>query len=173
MTDRFTDGVPMNSSKPLKSIRAGNVKATLVLIGLVSSFGCQPEDVQPGLWLDGDLVQERIADWQFCSAVEEVFIETRTWYGIPHSTTIWSVVLGGDLYIGSYGEEKKTWEANIAANANARLRISGRLYEVVVTPVANPEVTAAVNESYHQKYDMGEVFGNEIPDWWFYQVTQR
>ena len=165
--------MPMNYRKPLKSIRTRNVQTTLVLIGLLLSFGCQPEDVQPGLWLDGDLVQEQIADWQFCSAVEEIFIETRTWYGIPHSTTIWSVVLGGDLYIGSYGEEKKTWENNIAANSNARLRISGRLYEVVVTPVANPEATAAVNESYHQKYDMGEVFGNEIPDWWFYQVTQR
>ena len=173
MTEKFSDGVPMSSSESLKSIRTGNVQRTLILIGLVLSLGCQPEDVQPGLWLDGDLVQERINDWQFCSAVEEIFIETRTWYGIPHSTTIWSVVQGGDLYIGSYGEEKKTWENNIAADSNARLHISGRLYEVVVTPVANPEVTAAVNQSYHQKYDMGEVFGNEIPDWWFYQVTQR
>ena len=46
MTDKFTDGVPMNSSDSLKSIRTGNVQTTLILIGLVLSLGCQPEDVR-------------------------------------------------------------------------------------------------------------------------------
>ena len=78
----------------------------LLSVVLVAT-ACQPEDETPGLWLQGETVEEKIADWSFSDDVEEIFIETRPWYRLPHSTTIWCVALDGGLYIGSYGEEKK------------------------------------------------------------------
>ena len=101
-------------------------------------IGCQPKDERPGLWLRGESVEAHLDDWRFTNEIEEVFIETRPWYGIPHSTTIWCVELGGELYIGSYGDEKKVWEKNLARDPTAKLAIAGKLYEVRVEPVTDP-----------------------------------
>jgi hypothetical protein len=127
--------------------------------------GCQPKDVVPGMWIRGDLVEERVDDWGFTQEIEEIFIEKRAWYRIPHSTTI--------LYIGSYGDQKKTWEKNVARSPEARLAIEGKIYEVTVTPVTDRALIDALHAAYTQKYDMAEVFGDDLPEWWYYRVEQR
>ena len=148
-------------------------RCVAALVAAVVVVGCQPEDETPGLWLGGEIATERVDDWRFTDDIEEIFIETRPWYGIPHSTTIWCVELGGELYIGSYGEEKKTWEKNVARRPAAKLAISGKLHEVTVVPVSEPDKVDALDAAYAKKYDMAEVFGDEIPDWWYYQVVAR
>ncbi len=137
------------------------------------SIACQPKDVRPGLWVRGEAVEERVDDWSFTDEIEEIFIETRPWYGVPHSTTIWCVDLNGKLYIGSYGDKKKAWERNIARNPEARLAIQGKVYEVTVAPVTERDRIEALDAAYTQKYDMVEVFGEEVPDWRYYRVAQR
>jgi hypothetical protein len=82
------------------------------------------------------------------------------------------VAFQGSLFIGSYGEEKKRWEVNLQADPQARLKINDRLYDVVVTQVTDQSLTAELDQAYNAKYDMAEVFGNEIPAWWFYRVEQ-
>ncbi len=136
-------------------------------------IGCQPKDVRPGLWLRGESVEAHLDDWRFTNDIEEIFIETRPWYGLPHSTTIWCAELDGKLYVGSYGDQKKAWEKNIARNPEARLRIAGKIYQVKLTPVSDPNLTDALHAAYAQKYDMVEVFGDDIPQWWYYRVAQR
>ena len=136
-------------------------------------IACQPKDVRPGMWLNGDLVTQPVSGWSFTDEIEEIFIETNPWYGIPHSTTIWCVAFEGDLYIGSYGQEKKTWEDNLAQDPRARLAISGKLYKVMVRRVTDQQLTEKLDMAYQKKYDMVEVFGNETPEWWFYSVEQR
>ena len=143
------------------------------LAAAVAVLGCQPEDETPGLWLRGETASERVDDWRFTNDVDEIFVETRPWYGIPHSTTIWCVELGGELYIGSYGDQKKAWEKNLERDPKALLAISGKLYEVTVTPVGEPGRIEALDLAYAKKYDMAEVFGDEIPDWWYYRVSAR
>ncbi|HIG43483.1 MAG: DUF2255 family protein [bacterium] len=140
---------------------------------LLMSLACQPRDVQPGLWLSGDEVNQQIDDWGFTDEIEEIYVETKPWYGIPHSTTIWCVVFAGELYIGSYGVEKKAWENNLAQDPEARLGISGKLYKVAVSRVTDKEIAENLNIAYNRKYDMEEVFGNEVPEWWFYLVEQQ
>ena len=142
------------------------------LAAIVTSVACQPQDETPGLWLRGNTAVEPVDDWRFTNEIEEIFVETRPWYGIPHSTTIWCVELDGELYIGSYGDEKKTWEKNIARDANAVLAIAGKLYEVNLLPVTEPDRVEALDVAYGQKYDMAEVFGAEVPDWRYYRVAQ-
>jgi len=136
-------------------------------------LGCQPKDETPGLWLRGETAVEPVDDWRFTNEIEEIFVETRPWYGIPHSTTIWCVELDGELYIGSYGDEKKTWEKNIARDANAVLAIAGKLYEVNLVPATEPDRVEALDVAYGQKYDMADVFGDEVPAWWYYRVAPR
>ncbi len=145
----------------------------VVLVAAVVVLGCQPEDETPGLWLDGEAALEWVDDWSFTNEIEEIFVETRPWYGIPHSTTIWCVELGGDLYVGSYGDEKKTWEKNLVPEPQARLAISGKLYDVTLQQVEDPGRVAALDAAYAQKYDMADVFGDEIPAWWYYKVNAR
>ena len=132
--------------------------------------GCQPKDVIPGQWLRGDLVEEQVDDWGFTQEIEEIFIETRAWYRIPHSTTIWCVEHSGELYIGSYGDQKKRWEKNVARDPNVKLAIAGKLYESELSPVTEVDRVAALDAAYASKYDMAEVFGDEVPDWWYYHV---
>ncbi len=143
------------------------------LVAAVAVLGCQPEDETPGLWLRGEIALEPVDDWRFTNEIEEIFVETRPWYGIPHSTTIWCVELGGELYVGSYGDEKKTWEKNIARDPTAKLAIAGTLYEVSLAAVTEPDRIEALDAAYAQKYDMAEVFGDAIPEWWYYRVAAR
>ena len=147
-------------------------RCVAALVAAVVVLGCQPEDETPGLWLRGEIV-EWVDDWRFTNDIEEIFVETRPWYGIPHSTTIWCVELGGELYIGSYGSEKKAWEKNLARDPTAKLAISGKLYEVTVALVTEPGRVEALDVAYAQKYDMAEVFGDELPGWWYYHVAAR
>jgi len=149
------------------------LRVLALLAAIVVATACQPEDETPGLWLRGETAPERVADWSFSDEVEEIFIETRPWYRLPHSTTIWCVTLDGELYIGSYGDEKKAWERNIERNPAARLSIAGRVHDVTVAPVPDGDLTEALDAAYARKYDMQEVFGEEVPDWWYYRVAQR
>ncbi len=143
------------------------------LVAAVAVLGCQPEDETPGLWLRGEIALTRVDDWRFTNDIEEIFVETRSWYGIPHSTTIWCVELGGELYIGSYGDQKKAWEKNLARDPKAKLAISGKLYEVTLSPGTEPVQVEALDAAYAQKYDLDEVFGDAIPVWWYYHVAPR
>ena len=156
---------------------AGNLKLlvrTGFLIGVASALAaCEPSDVRPGLWLKGEEVTASVESWEFAAKTDEIFIETIPWYRIPHSTTIWSVVVDDSIYIGSYGLDKKAWEKNLIENSNARLGISGKLYNVVVSKIDDEKLSTSLSLAYNRKYDMAEVFGEEIPTWWFYSIKQR
>ncbi len=80
--------------------------ALILLVALTS--GCQPSDMRPGLWLSGNVEAGPVRDWAFSDAETEILVETRTWYGIPHSVTIWGAKQGGVFYIPSlyFGEEE-------------------------------------------------------------------
>jgi len=141
-------------------------------IGLLL-LACQPKDERPGFWLEGQGAELPIQDWRFTDDVEEIFVETRTWYGLRHSTTIWCAELDGRLYIGSYDDDVKFWERNVARNPAARLRIEGRLYDVTVTPVADSALGSKLDERYGSKYDMADVFGEDPPAWRYYRIGLR
>ncbi len=81
----------------------------VLFVALVAlTFGCQPTDERPGLWLSGELEAGPVRDWSFSDAEEEILVETQTWYGIPHSVTIWGATQGNVFYIPSlyFGEEE-------------------------------------------------------------------
>ena len=148
-----------------------NLQAFLVLIILTSA--CSPRDERPGFWLQGNEATGVINDWHFTDDIEEILIETTTWYLLAHSTTIWCVQYEGNLYIGSYGPEKKFWENNIARNPQAKVKINNAIYQVVVSLLEDETLAQEINAAYNQKYNMEEVFADDIPKWWFYRVQQK
>jgi hypothetical protein len=152
-------------------MRVNSVLTVLVAGGLVLSLACQPEDERPGLHLSGTPATEPATDWRFTDEIEEIFIETRTRYLLRHSTTIWCAELDGELYIGSYGDEVKFWEKNASRDSRARLRIDDVIHDVTVTPVSSQELIRTLDDRYAEKYDMEEVFGDDLPAWRYYSIA--
>ncbi|MCZ6642566.1 MAG: DUF2255 family protein [Gammaproteobacteria bacterium] len=114
-----------------------------------------------------------LTNWTFTDDIEEIFIQTNTWYLLPHSTTIWCAEMSGGLYVGSYAGEQKYWENNLALDPEARLQIDGKLYDVSVTPVSNAQAISDLDATYTAKYDMAEVFGENVPEWRYYRISQH
>ena len=56
-----------------------------------------------------------------------------------------------------------------ALKSNFALDENGR--EGSIEPVPEGALSEAIRVRYFEKYDMEEVFGEEVPDWWFYRVT--
>ena len=119
---------------------------------------CQPSDMRPGLWLSGEAEARPVEDWSFSHAEEEVLVETRTWYGIPHSVTTWGAELGGAFYLPSlyFGEEEypdgRYWNSNVARDPRIRVKIGDRLFEGSATLVTDESELESAMRAFAQKY---------------------
>src|SRR5439155_17611619 len=67
------------------------VGALVVCLGLalvvLSVVGLDPKERRPGLWLRGELVSGPVTDWSFTDTYPNIAVQTRSWYGLPHSVT--------------------------------------------------------------------------------------
>lgn len=114
----------------------------------------------PGLWLSGEVVREPVTNWDWVNEVDDpvrgntIMLETRTWYGIPHSVVINPTPRGDALYIGGseqdfrlerdFPKSKRYW-ANIERDPRVRVKIDGRIYEMIAVHVADQaEVEALI-----------------------------
>jgi hypothetical protein len=106
----------------------------------------------PGLWLTGEVVTEPVTNWDWVNQVNDpvrgnsIMLETRTWYGIPHSVMINPTARGDKLYIGGSEQDfrlerefpnSKAWWANIERDPRVRMKIDGKIYEMTVSLVAD------------------------------------
>ena len=120
--------------------------------------GCEPKDHRPGQWLRGEKAAEPVADWSFSDSVPEIFVETRTWYGVPHSVTTVCAALGPELYVPSLfpeGEsfpEGKFWTRNVARDPRVRLEIGGAIYEREAVLVEDPAEYERALGAFARKY---------------------
>jgi hypothetical protein len=129
-----------------------------VLAAAIVVLACAPMDERPGLWLPGELVSEPVSDWSFTDGAKEIFVETRTWYGIPHSVTTVCAAEGDALYVPSVYFEgggfphARFWNRNVVRDPRVRLGIDGRLYErsaaVVSDPAERERALAALARKY-------------------------
>jgi hypothetical protein len=134
------------------------LETAAALAALCLLAACEPSDRRPGLWLRGEVVAEPVSDWSFTSDVQEIFVETRTWYGIPHSVTTVCAADGADLFVPSVyfegGEypDARFWNRNVARDPRVRLGIAGRLYERRAVLVTGPEERARALAAFARKY---------------------
>ena len=63
--------------------------------------------------------------------------------------------------------DEKAWEEAVAHNPEARLEIDGLLYTARIDKVTDKALSQEINRRYFEKYDMHEVFGEDVPEWWF------
>lgn len=113
----------------------------------------------PGFWLSGEVVREPVTDWEWVNEVNHpvrgntIMLETRTWYGIPHSVVINPTPRGDRLYIGGSEQDfrldrefpnSKAWWANIERDPRVRMKIDGRIYEMTVALVQDRAEVAEI-----------------------------
>lgn len=132
----------------------------VVLVCLVTLIvaGCvDPKDRRPGLRLSGESVTASVTDWSFSESFEEIQLETKTWYLVPHSVTTVCASIGDKLYVPSVYFEggewpDKHWNRNVESDARVRLRIGGKLYERNAVVIEDPEEVNAAVSALAAKY---------------------
>ena len=142
--------------KTLGKIVGGLVVCLALLLVVVRFTGFSPiGDIPgpgnyPGLWLSGEVVTTPVADWAFTKEYKTDKVETRTWYGIPHSVTTSHIVYNNQLYLTSLFRanvpfpEGKAWVNNITRDPHVRVRFGDKLYELVLSHVTDEQERAAV-----------------------------
>ena len=122
-----------------------------------SEFAASNRTAWPGLWLKGEVVSQPVTDWNFINQVNHpvtgnsIMLETRTWYGVPHSVTVNARPRGDKLYLsgseqGARLEKEfpysKAWWANIERDPRIRMKIDGKIYEATVALVQDRDEVA-------------------------------
>ena len=127
----------------------------LVLVAVWAACSLEPSGERPGLALPGPVVRDPVPDWSFTDAIEEIFIETKTRYGLAHSVTIWCVSIEGELYVGASAPEfprERRWVRNVRRDPDVRLSIGGLVYERRLELITDPAETDRVNRVFGDKY---------------------
>ena len=140
------------------------VIGSVLVVGLVVAIvvlrvvGLDPKERRPGLWLTGNVVTTPVTDWSFTDKYPTIFVETRTWYGIPHSVTTSCVSHEGRLYLTSVYREgaqfpgDKLWNRNMVRDPHVRLKIGDQLYERTLSLVTDAAERQAVLQTKQRKY---------------------
>lgn len=142
-----------------RMIRNSNgLRAALAVLLVVFASGCMdPKDRRPGLGLRGEVVEDAIDDWSFSDAFQEVFLETATWYFVPHSVTTVCAGIGDRLYVPSIyyagGQwPNKYWNSNVASDPRIRLEMGDEIYELDAVVVDDPQEFQAALQALAAKY---------------------
>lgn len=153
-----------------KIAKIAGISLLLVLVVTLLSlrtFGYEPQDLGPGLWLSGEVVDEPVSDWSFTDDFGEIFIQTNTAYFIPHSVTAYCAYYDGNFYLfsayyeGGTFPEMRSWNKNIMRDPRVRLKIGDKLYDQTVRHITDESVKNPVIESFEKKYPQWNSPGNE------------
>jgi hypothetical protein len=141
------------------SIAVGVLLAGLVAAVVVLAIvGVDPRERRPGLWLRGELVTRPVTDWSFTEKYPNIFVQTRSWYGLPHSVTTTITAHDGRVYLtsvyrpGAQFPRARLWNTNIMRNPHVRLKIGDQVFDRTVALVTDPAEKAAVLETKAKKY---------------------
>jgi hypothetical protein len=143
----------------------GSVVVVVVVVALIALrvVGLDPHERRPGLWLQGEPATRPVSDWSFTDKYPTIYIQTRSWYLLPHSVTITCVAHNGQLYLtsvfpqGSPFPQGKSWTSNVMRDPHVRLKIGDQVFDEAVSLVTDPTERAAVLESKAKKYPQQRV----------------
>lgn len=145
-------------------MRTRGVVASALIAGLVLGLivlrmvGLDPKERRPGLWLTGQLVTQPVTDWSFTDRYPTIFVQTRSWYGLPHSVTTTVTAYNAHLYLtsvyrpGSQFPRDRLWNRNIMRDPHVRLKIGDQVFDRTVALVTDPAEKDAVLEAKAKKY---------------------
>jgi hypothetical protein len=130
----------------------------VLLVGVARTAGFEPNGPRRGLWLKGDLVTTPVADWSFTDNIQNVEVQTNTWYLLPRSVTINCVSYKGQLYLASFYPagltypHGRSWNENVARDPHVRIKIGDQLYDRTLAFVTDTAEQEAVHEARTKKY---------------------
>jgi hypothetical protein len=142
--------------------RIGVLMVCASAIALSVACSIEPSDERPGLGLAGEVHRQVVEDWSFTSDAQDIFIETETFYFIPHSVTIWCVTSGNQLYVSADDPDSKLWVSNVARDPNVRLKIGDKVYEQKLVLVTDADTMANIDSAFAQKYDYEEEEDDDV-----------
>jgi len=189
----------------MKSLKIGLLVIGLLLLGTLLTLrvtGFPPghpsagdyvnagRSARPGLWLAGEVVSEAVTNWDWVNQYSDAFaedateLETRTWYGIPHSVTVLLVPRGDKLYLQSSAQTfrlnkefpyGKAWWRNVERDPRVRLKIGGKIYEMTVVLVQDRAEVAQLRGGKDPIVKALDANGNEYitEEWHYWRVFQR
>ena len=189
----------------MKSLKIGLLVIGLLLLGTLLTLrvtGFPPghptagdyvnagRSARPGLWLTGEVVSEAVTNWDWVNQYSDAFaedateLETRTWYGIPHSVTVLLVPRGDTLYLQSSAQTfrltkefpyGKVWWRNVERDPRVRLKIGGKIYEMTVVLVQDRAEVAQLRGGKDPIVKALDANGNEYitEEWHYRRVFQR
>jgi hypothetical protein len=146
------------------ALRVAGIVVGAVVVCLVAALvvlwgvGLDPQERRPGLWLAGEVVTAPVTDWAFTDAHPTIYVQTRSWYGLPHSVTTTCTAHAGRLYLtsvyrpGLQFPRDRLWNANVARDPRVRLKIGGRLYDATLALVTDPAERTAALDAKAKKY---------------------
>jgi hypothetical protein len=153
----------------------------------VFSFGRNPRSASIRIGVQNG--PER-ANWDWVNTVNDpirkntIVLETRTWYGIPHSVTIGIVGRGDKLYV--QGSERdfrlqrefpysKAWWANVERDPRVRMKIGGKIYEMTLVLIRDRAEVAQLQRGRDPVTKEigadGKEHVTQVTHWW--RVYQR
>lgn len=133
--------------------------ARMLLLGIcVCGLGAcaEPFIVFPGGTLAGE-VTDPPADWSELASTETIQLETRL--EDPYSVNVWVAGIGADIYVAT-GEGGTNWSEYLQTDHNVRIRINGKIYELLAVRVNDAAEWTKVAHGYMRKYDV------EIEEGW-------
>ena len=189
----------------MKLLKIGSLLAGVIIAGTLSVLrftGLPPghpsaadymtagRSARPGLWLKGEVVREEVTNWDWVKQFSDAFaengteLETRTWYGIPHSVTVLLVPRGEELYLMSSAQTfrldrefpyGKAWWRNVERDPRVRLKIGGKIYEMTVALVRDRAEVARLRGGRNPIVKEIDAQGNEYiaEEWHYWRVFQR
>jgi F420H(2)-dependent quinone reductase len=140
-------------------IAAGAVVACVLLVLVaLRVVGLDPHGRRPGLWLTGQPVTTPVTDWSFTDQHQTIYVQTRSWYGLPHSVTTTVTAYNGRLYLtsvyrpGMRFPDDRLWNKNILRDPRVRLKIGDRVFDGVAALVTDPAEKDSVLGAKAKKY---------------------
>lgn len=117
-------------------------------------------------WLSGHLVTAPVTDWSFTDAFPAARIQTRTWYLLPYSVTIFFARHEGQLYLFSdYAApapgqpdlrdrfpEARAWNRNLVRDPRCRLQIGDQLFDCRAYVLSDAKEMDVAREAFFIKY---------------------
>ena len=90
------------------------------------------------------------SNWDFTRTIKTVQIETRP--EDPYSVNIWIIDNGPVLYIHA-GANQAEWVMHLESDRRIRVRIEGKIYDMVSSPIGDQEEFAMFADLYEAKYE--------------------